>query len=109
MIGNLRMASFAEFGSLATPALVTFTGTPRDKLAAQAGLALAGSALLIVGTLASLSTLVAASATLVVTFAVFSAAVLGPNAGVATAPTARSGHSAGCVARLSRCFGGERG
>jgi hypothetical protein len=80
VIGNLQMASFAAFGSFATLILVTFAGTPKDKLAAHLGLALAGSALLVVGTLVSFSTLVAALATLVVTFAVFFAAILGPNA-----------------------------
>jgi uncharacterized membrane protein YccC len=80
VIGNLQMASFAAFGSFATLILVTFAGTPKDKLAAHLGLAVAGSALLVVGTLVSFSTPVAALATLVVVFAVFFAAILGPNA-----------------------------
>lgn len=80
VIGNVQMASFAAFGSFATLVLVTFSGTPKDKLAAHLGLALAGSALLILGTLVSFSTTVAALATLPITFAVFFAAILGPNA-----------------------------
>ena len=48
--GNLQMALFAGFGSFATLVLVSFEGTPRDKLLAHLNLAVAGSVLLVIGT-----------------------------------------------------------
>jgi fusaric acid resistance family protein len=78
--GNLQMALFAGFGSFATLVLVGFAGTARDKLRAHLGLALAGSALLVIGTAVSPNTLIAAIVTVPVTFAVFFAGVAGPNA-----------------------------
>ncbi len=80
VIGNLQMALFAAFGSFATLVLVSFAGTRRDKLIAHAGLAVAGSLLLIIGTAVNSSTAVAALVTVPVTFAVFFAGVAGPNA-----------------------------
>jgi hypothetical protein len=74
------MATFAAFGGFATLVLASFAGTRRDKLIAHACLALAGSALLTIGTLVSSSTALAALATVPVTFAVFFAGVAGPNA-----------------------------
>ena len=79
VVGNPQMATFAAFGSFATLLLVAFGGGWRDKLVAHAGLALAGSVLLTIGTLVSSSTLLAAVVTVPVAFAVFFAGVIGPN------------------------------
>ena len=80
LIGNHQMALFAAFGSFAKLVLVTFGGRPRDKLIAHAGLALAGSALLIIGTAVSASTALAAVVTVPVAFVVFFSGIAGPNA-----------------------------
>jgi len=80
VVGNLQMATFAAFGSFATLLLSSFGGSRRDRLVAHTGLALAGSALLTIGTLVSSSTALATLVTLPVAFAVFYAGVLGPNA-----------------------------
>jgi uncharacterized membrane protein YccC len=80
LIGNLQMATFAAFGSFATLVLSSFGGTRRDKLRAHALLAVAGSALLTIGTAVNSSTLLAATITVPVTFAVFFSGVAGPNA-----------------------------
>jgi uncharacterized membrane protein YccC len=79
-IGNLQMGLFAAFGSFANLVLVSFAGTPRNKLRAHLALALAGSLLLTIGTLVSSSTALAALVTVPVAFAVFFAGVTGPNA-----------------------------
>ncbi len=79
-IGNLQIATFAAFGGFATLVLAGFGGTRRDKLLAHTALALAGSALLTVGTVVSSSTALAALVTVPVTFAVFFAGIAGPNA-----------------------------
>ena len=78
VIGNLQMATFAAFGGFATLVLSSFAGTRRDKLIAHAALALAGSALLSIGTAVSSSTVLAALVTVPVTFAVFFAGVAAP-------------------------------
>ncbi|HET7050382.1 MAG TPA: FUSC family protein [Solirubrobacteraceae bacterium] len=80
VIGNAQMATFAAFGSFATLVLAAFGGGWRDKLVAHAGLALAGSLLLTIGTLVSSSTLLAAVVSVPVAFAVFFGGVIGPNA-----------------------------
>ena len=80
VIGNPQVATFAAFGSFATLLLSSFGGSVRDRLRAHLGLALAGSALLTIGTLVSGSVLLATLVTLPVTFVVFYAGVLGPNA-----------------------------
>jgi Fusaric acid resistance protein-like len=80
VIGNLQMATFAAFGGFATLVLASFSGTRRDKLLAHTALALAGSALLTIGTVVSSSTAIAAIVTVPVTFVVFFAGVAGPNA-----------------------------
>jgi hypothetical protein len=80
VIGNLQMATFAAFGGFATLVLSSFGGTRRDKLLAHMALAIAGSALLTIGTAVSSSTLLAALVTVPVTFAVFYAGAAGPNA-----------------------------
>ncbi|HWX73956.1 MAG TPA: FUSC family protein, partial [Solirubrobacteraceae bacterium] len=58
----------------------SFAGSRRDKLLAHLALALAGSALLTIGTAVNSTTAVAALVTVPVTFAVFFAGVAGPNA-----------------------------
>jgi uncharacterized membrane protein YccC len=80
VIGNLQIATFAAFGGFATLVLAGFGGTRREKLLAHTALALAGSALLTIGTLVSSSTVLAAVVTVPVTFAVFFAGIAGPNA-----------------------------
>jgi hypothetical protein len=80
LIGNLQMATFAAFGSFATLVLSSFGGTRRDKLLAHAVLAVAGSVLLTIGTAVNSSTVLAATVTVPVTFAVFFSGVAGPNA-----------------------------
>ena len=80
VIGNPQMALFATFGGFATLTVANFNGTRRDKLTAHLGLALAGSVLLIIATLVSGTTWVAAVVTVPVTFAVFFAGIGGPNA-----------------------------
>jgi uncharacterized membrane protein YccC len=80
VIGNLQVATFAAFGGFATLVLASFGGTWRDKLLAHAALAVAGSALLTIGTAVNSATLLAALVTVPVTFAVFFLGVAGPNA-----------------------------
>jgi hypothetical protein len=80
VIGNLQMATFAAFGGFATLVLSSFAGTRREKLAAHAALAVAGSVLLTIGTAVTSSIALAAIVTLPVTFAVFFAGIAGPNA-----------------------------
>jgi hypothetical protein len=108
-LGNLQMALFAAFGGFATLVLAGFGGTRRDKLVAHFGLAVAGSVLLIIGTLASRAAWVAALVTIPVAFAVFFAGVIGPNAasGVTAAllayvlPVASAGGAATIPDRLA--------
>jgi hypothetical protein len=80
VIGDPQMTLFAVFGSFATLVLVTFGGTRRDKALAHLGLAVTGSAALIIGTLVSGTPWLAALVTIPVTFAIFFAGVAGPNA-----------------------------
>ena len=80
VIGNLQVATFAAFGTFATLVLASFGGTRRDKLIAHGALALAGSALLAIGTAVHSPTALAALATVPVTFIVFFAGITGPNA-----------------------------
>ena len=108
-LGNLQMALFAAFGGFATLVLASFGGTRKDKLVAHIGLAVAGSVLLIIGTLASRSAWLAALVTIPVAFAVFFAGVIGPNAasGVTAAllayvlPVASAGGAATIPDRLA--------
>ncbi len=79
-IGNLQMATFAAFGGFATLVLAAFAGTRRDKALAHLGLAVAGSALLVVGTVVTSSTAIAVIVTVAVAFAVLFAGMTGPNA-----------------------------
>jgi uncharacterized membrane protein YccC len=80
VVGDPQMALFATFGGFATLVIAGFGGTRRDKLAAHAGLAVAGSIVLIIGTLASRTTWLAALVTVPVAFAIFFAGIGGPNA-----------------------------
>ena len=84
VIGNPQIALFAAFGSFATLVLSSFAGARREKLIAHATLAVAGSVLLSIGTAVTSSTVAAALVTVPVTFAVFFAGVLGPNAASGT-------------------------
>jgi uncharacterized membrane protein YccC len=83
VLDNLQVALFAAFGGFATLVLVTFAGTWREKLRAHIGLALAGSALLTIGTAVNAHTLLAVLVTIPVAFCVFFAGVAGPNAAAA--------------------------
>jgi uncharacterized membrane protein YccC len=78
--GNLQMALFAAFGSFATLVFANFAGPARDKLLSHVGLALAGSALLVIGTAVTSTPVLAVIVAVPVTFAVFFAGVTGPNA-----------------------------
>ena len=80
VIKDPQMALFATFGGFATLVIANFGGTRRDKFIAHAGLAIAGSLALIIGTLVSSTTWLAAVVTIPVTFAIFFAGVAGPNA-----------------------------
>jgi uncharacterized membrane protein YccC len=80
VVADPQMALFATFGGFATLVIAGFGGSRRDKLTAHAGLALAGSLALIIGTLVSGTTWLAAVVTVPVTFAIFFAGIGGPNA-----------------------------
>src|SRR5262252_562848 len=80
VIGDPQMTLFAVFGSFATLVLVSFGGTRRNKAVAHLGLALTGSAALVIGTLVSNTAWLAAVVTIPVTFAIFFAGVASPNA-----------------------------
>ena len=76
VIDNPALATFAAFGSFAMLVLVDFGGQLRERLEAQASLAVAGALLVCLGTLASRSTLLAAVSMTVVAFAVLFAGVI---------------------------------
>jgi uncharacterized membrane protein YccC len=80
VIGNPQMATFAAFGGFATLVLAGFGGGRRDRLVAHAGLAVAGSVLLVIGTAVNSMTAVAAVVTLPVAFCVLFAGVTSANA-----------------------------
>jgi Fusaric acid resistance protein-like len=80
VFGNLQMATFAAFGGFATLVMASFAGTRRDKLLAHMVLAVAGSALLTIGTAVNSSTALAAIVTIPVAFLVFFAGICGANA-----------------------------
>ncbi|HWD25365.1 MAG TPA: FUSC family protein, partial [Acidimicrobiales bacterium] len=86
VIGNPVMATFAAFGSFALLLLVDFSGPMRDRLRAQAALAGVGAVLVVLGTLVSRTTWLAALAMVVVAFGVlFSGVVSSVLAGATTA------------------------
>jgi hypothetical protein len=70
VIGNAVLATFAAFGSFAMLLLVDFSGPMRERLQAQATLALAGCAFVCLGTLVSQTLWLAAVATAIVGFGV---------------------------------------
>jgi uncharacterized membrane protein YccC len=80
VIGNVQMATFAAFGGFATLVLANFGGSRREKLFAHAGLAVVGTAMVVIGTAVAGSTWLAVLVTVPLTFAVFFAGVAGPNA-----------------------------
>src|ERR1700730_313129 len=80
VIGDPQMTIFAVFGSFGALVMTAFGGTRGDKAIAHLGLAIAGSATLIIGTRGSGSVWLAAIVTIPVAFAVFFAAIAGPNA-----------------------------
>ena len=77
-IGDPQMALIAAFGAYATLVLTSFGGARKDKLAGHLGLGIAGSAVVVIGTLASGSAWLAAVVTVPVAFVIFFARVLGP-------------------------------
>jgi uncharacterized membrane protein YccC len=76
VIGNPITATFAAFGSFALLLLVDFGGPMRDRLQAQAALAVVGGGFVCLGTVASRSTWLAACAMAVVAFSVLFAGVV---------------------------------
>jgi uncharacterized membrane protein YccC len=80
VIGDPQMTLFATFGGFATLIFANFGGSRKDKLTAHLGLAAVGSLALIIGTLVSGTTWLAAVVTVPVAFAIFFAGVIGPNA-----------------------------
>jgi hypothetical protein len=76
VIGDPVLATFAAFGSFAMLLLVDFSGAMRDRLRAQAALAVACGVLITIGTLASQTTWLAATAMAVVAFGVLFAGVV---------------------------------
>src|SRR5579875_4032097 len=79
-IGNLQMALFAAFGGFASLVMASFGGSRGDKAVAHLGLALTGSAGLIIGTAVNGITWLAVIVTIPVAFGIFFAGVAGPNA-----------------------------
>jgi uncharacterized membrane protein YccC len=76
VIGNPTLATFAAFGSFAMLVLVDFGGSMRDRLEAEAALAVAGAVFVCLGTLASRSTPLAVVAMTLVGFGVLFASVV---------------------------------
>ncbi len=76
VIGNPALATFAAFGSFAMLLLVDFGGPMRERLQAQAALAVVGGGFVCLGTLASKSVWVAAAAMALVGFVVIFAGVV---------------------------------
>jgi Fusaric acid resistance protein-like len=79
-VGNLQIALFAAFGGFASLVMASFGGTWRDKVTAHFGLAVTGSAALIIGTAVSGNTALATIVTIPVAFGIFFAGVATPNA-----------------------------
>ncbi|HUB42156.1 MAG TPA: FUSC family protein [Streptosporangiaceae bacterium] len=80
VIDDAQMTLFAVFGGFATIVVTTFGGSRRDKSVAHLGLALAGTAAITIGTLASNPAWLAIVVTLPVAFAIYFAGSAGPNA-----------------------------
>lgn len=80
VIGSPQAALYAVFGGIATLVIAGFGGTRSNKLSAHTWLAVVGSLALIIGTLVSGTTWLAALVTVPVTFAIFFGGIVGPNA-----------------------------
>ncbi len=76
VIGNAVLATFAAFGSFAMLLLVDFSGPMRERLQAQAALAVVGGVFVCLGTLASQNVWLAAASMAVVGFGVIFAGVV---------------------------------
>ena len=76
VIGNPAMATFAAFGSLSMLLFVAFGGRMRERLPDQIALIVTGAVFVVLGTLASRTTWLAALAMLVVAFFVLFAGVV---------------------------------
>ncbi|HWE09219.1 MAG TPA: FUSC family protein [Solirubrobacteraceae bacterium] len=76
VIGDPALATFAAFGSFAMLLLVDFSGSIRDRLLDQTGLAIACAVLICLGTLVSRTTWLAAAAMAVIAFAILFAGVV---------------------------------
>jgi uncharacterized membrane protein YccC len=108
VVQDPQMALFAVFGGFATLVIAGFGGTRRDKLIAHAALAVAGSVVLVIGTLASGTAWIAALVTIPVVFVIYFSGVVGPNAASGTTaalfayvlPVASAGGAATIPSRL---------
>ncbi|WP_225078521.1 FUSC family protein [Streptomyces sp. CoT10] len=80
VIGSPQTALYATFGGIATLVIAGFGGTRTNKLSAHTQFAVVGSLALIIGTLVSGTTWLAALVTVPVTFAIFFGGIVGPNA-----------------------------
>ena len=108
VIGNPQFTLFAVFGSFGALVFASFGGDRRTKAVAHLGLAVAGSVALVIGTLASGTTWLAALVTIPVTFAIFFAGIGGPNAASGSSavmlayvlPVASAGNASTIPARL---------
>jgi uncharacterized membrane protein YccC len=80
VVGDAEMTLFAVFGGFATLVVARFGGARRDLAIAHLGLAVAGSLVIVIGTLVSTSSWLAVIVTVPVAFAVYFAGSAGPNA-----------------------------
>jgi uncharacterized membrane protein YccC len=76
VIGDPQTTIFAAFGSLAMVVFADFTGPPRSRFVAYLALAAAGAVNVVLGTLCSQSTWLAAAAMAVVGFAILSSGAI---------------------------------
>jgi uncharacterized membrane protein YccC len=83
---NSQVGLFAAFGSFALLLLVEFTGTPRNRLTSYCGLYVAGSVLIVIGTVVSTQKVAAVVTMAVVGFVILFTGIVAPQA--ATASTA---------------------
>jgi len=86
VIGDPQMTIFAVFGAFGALVMASFAGTRRDKVISHFGLAVAGSVVLILGTLASTSDVTAVLVTVPVAFAIYFSGMIGPNAAAGVTP-----------------------
>ncbi len=85
VIGNPQMTIYATFGGFSILAVGGFGGRRVSQLKAYAGLAIVGSLTLIIGTMVSGSTWLAAVVTIPVGFSVLFAGVIGPTQAIGAA------------------------